>query len=721
MQFFNINFNISHNLKYLVLVIFIFSCSDDPTSPDEAGEKPITTVTIGSNGGTIEAENISIVIPSGAFLDNNEIAVFSIENNQAFGENSDANLYRIDGLPESYSQPIKVVIKFSDESSGEHFIASGIKWFSEIGGDSSIIYQLHSAIDSSGYLIGYLPIKNESNSFALKKTNFSAHPISIFVAPLLYNSTKITEHFEISVPFTLSSELDNIAKLLEESLEIASNEINLSYPIANRWKVVVSIQDESVTGYYTLDRGLLNIKREMVAQSKFNDIRIAVGKKLVEIGLLNIITYGTFPENVNLSNPGLFSLISSIQSWSEELFTTSPDYNYPSNFLSNYFAPFNGLRNGAGVNLNFPLDLRHGYGISSIMKFLVEDNRFGKEGIKNTFFDIRNGQDPISALINNVDDLFTEWFPEFFKKYINNEIYDIPTNYFSNDANEEWSVNNANDTLKIFAASEIGLYPDLSAKIFKINLNYSEFSDSQNMLLSMKGPVTEGGLSLVVFGIQDGEMIYLETALAQDFGIPNLKEYYDNGMRQFLVVLVNSLGATPFLGESDIDLTITVGSNSQSGGGPLELDYNRCELQLFSKQLYERENGSTFETETVEGFSKHGEMLSNHFVADYNENSGMFVGRLEIVIDTNTNTLTYVNWVDEYTNTDLPTYHKTEITAVDIPLFDQSNGIYKISGDQTCINITNYTYYQDFSGSVTTLQSIECNSSSYLEIRLYKE
>ncbi|RKY90091.1 MAG: hypothetical protein DRQ01_09755 [Ignavibacteriae bacterium] len=150
-------------------------------------------------------------------------------------------------------------------------------------------------------------------------------------------------------------------------------------------------------------------------------------------------------------------------------------------------------------------------------------------------------------------------------------------------------------------------------------------------------------------------------------------------------------------------------------------DYNRCELQLFVNKLYEREDGSTFERETIEGTFASGEMLGNRFVADYNENSGMFVGTVEVVLDTITDTISSADWTYEYTQSSPSSYHKTEITAVDLPFVDQSNGIYKISGNQTCIDVTNYTYYQDFQGNVTTLQSFECNSDSYLEIRLYKE
>ena len=211
-------------------------------------------------------------------------------------------------------------------------------------------------------------------------------------------------------------------------------------------------------------------------------------------------------------------------------------------------------------------------------------------------------------------------------------------------------------------------------EIFDTNGNYIAVSDA-NGLASVNLNSGENTFGIYICGYVNGK--------------PN--KYYD-----FKWVTVNYSGITP-------------------------PDYNRCELQLFVNKLYEREDGSTFERETNEGFSASGEMLGNRFVADYNENSGMFVGTVEVVLDTITNTIAYADWTHEYTQSSPSSYHKTEIIAVDLPFVDQSNGIYKISGNQTCIDVTNYTYYQDFQGNVTTLQSFECNSDSYLEIRLYKE
>ena len=113
--------------------------------------------------------------------------------------------------------------------------------------------------------------------------------------------------------------------------------------------------------------------------------------------------------------------------------------------------------------------------------------------------------DPISALLKTVDGNVVDWLPDFTKKYLNGEIYDLPIEKFIDSAELEWSINSETDTLKNYDSFPANYFPDLSAKLFKINLNYQPIDETYKMLVSMKGPVTEFGLSLVVFGIQDNE------------------------------------------------------------------------------------------------------------------------------------------------------------------------------------------------------------------------
>ena len=140
--------------------------------------------------------------------------------------------------------------------------------------------------------------------------------------------------------------------------------------------------------------------------------------------------------------------------------------------------------------------------------------------------------DPIVALLKTIDGNVVDWMPDFTQKYLMGEIYDLPQSSFIDNVPLEWNVNSNTDTLKEFNYFPANYYPDISAKLFKINLNYQPEDDTYNMLFDMRGN-TEFGLSLVVFGIKNNELTYLETAHAQDFIIPNLKEY-------MIITFVNS-------------------------------------------------------------------------------------------------------------------------------------------------------------------------------------
>ncbi len=53
---------------------------------------------------------------------------------------------------------------------------------------------------------------------------------------------------------------------------------------------------------------------------------------------------------------------------------------------------------------------------------------------------------------------------------MNNELFELPNDYFINRAHDEWNINSEEDVSKTFTST----YQDLSAKIFKINFNYTE-------------------------------------------------------------------------------------------------------------------------------------------------------------------------------------------------------------------------------------------------------
>jgi hypothetical protein len=296
----------------------------------------------------------------------------------------------------------------------------------------------------------------------------------------------------------------------------------------------------------------------------------------------------------------------------------------------------------------------------------------------------------------------------------------------------EWNVNSKTDTLKEFNYFPTNYYSDISAKLFKINLNHQPEDDTYNMLLDMRGN-TEFGLSLVVFGIKNNELTYLETAHAQDFIIPNLKEYYDNNIRQFLVVLVNTLGIPPYEGNSEVDLIIQIDNNFEGGGGS-ELQYNLCRIEVYLQGLFE-------DTRWAEGTQAEYPMSvgTSHDYYDYEDTvrtiSGSFYGNVFTGnFDngdgwTQTATVTLNEEHDKVIDYSFEEIHAVwsdnrvlrKVSGSNIPVSNSKNTLFEIKGESSCLDVFDIQL-MTIRNETDTSKVVDfwCNENSRVIIQFYK-
>ncbi len=707
-------------LTITLILLISFGCSDDPSSPSEIEEeKPTTSATIGSEGGSIGTDDITITIPAGSFTSNQEIAIFEETDDGAFGEHTVSTSFKISGLPDDYSKTIKIKVKSTKVLTGDRFIAVGTEELDPLSGDSSIVYALYAASDSSGYFIGELPGDNESSHY---KTSGLLSPTyfleEIHIKLNQGYKQKNTENFGIVYPPSLEGHINAVEDIFESALKIVRNDLEINFaPQAIKGAILLKVQDEIVRPKYDPLLGtIFNVSIGAVLADILSnsELKISIGKHLIARELW----YMSLPSNVKAAH--WFNLAT--YTWVEKLFTNNPDFQFPQNYPDWGIAPFNGLRAGAGeyTTDNLPQITMHGIGMSSVIEYLTKDERYGKAGIGKTYTSISNNILIPAALLQNVDALIADWWPDFFKEYVGGQIYDRQISYFLKKNHAEWNIESIEDTLKVFRSSEanIGLYPDLSAKIFKINLEHNKFEETDNMLFSMDAPGGLPGLALVVFGVnKNGEAEYLGTAHAQDFEIPNLKSYSAD-MKQFIVVLVNCLVTSDdYLGTTNIDLKVEVKKQSE-----LKLDYNRClvGLKFTGNILIDYVVDIPDLYTTIVGMSPNtliGSFSGNTFYGSYNE--GGETGSLTVTLNEELNLVTEMSWSGniEYSNS------STELgfSAVNIPISSNLDNMYIIKGNHTCNVITDAHYKNQSETKTSTLIDFSCDEYSYIEILFDKK
>lgn len=709
--------------RILVITIFLIiinlSCSDDPSSPEE--EKPKDKITIGVGGGSIQKGDFTLTIPPGAFNKNYDISVNEIADDGAFGEDTKSLTYSIAGLPLDILKPLKISIKYSGKLSEDKFIAVGNEFYNEVHDSTSLIYNLYEVIDSSGFIISEIPVYN-SNSLlkTTKLKNSLADNSKKFVSIVDFQKTYVTKHFKIRHSITQTKEMVELGNILESVYDIMVN--GLKYLEDKHSNIPVVVKNQNKTVDYSIDFSAedgfefsFNISRDDISISNLDDfekIKINFFNTFFDLGINE--KYISIP-NKQWNKDNFKWMRFAFYTWAEKYISTKSNFTYSANFEKNVLAPFNGVQYSASSENE--IYKNHGYGMASLIEYLEKYTNFGQKGFQNTYKNISAEIDPLKSMFNNVDILFIEWFADYYKKLINNEIYELPKDYFINNVTSSWDVNNSSDTLKIFNAqdSNVDTYLDLSAKLFKINLNYKSADETYKMRFSVQGPVDQFGLYFHIFGIQNNELTFIESVAGiYYYEIPNLINSYD----EFLVCVVNGLGNTPYIGESDIDLKVQIGNNFGGGGGSGEFDFNYCEYSLFVNRFYEREDGSTFEQEIIIPHSVRGEMIGNRFIAK--EEISVFADTLELTLNETGDTINFLNWKSWY-RTEFPSSTQiTDIEAYNIPIFNSSEKIFKVLGIQTCASIGHYSFYQNFQGNETVMKSFSCNENSYLEIRLSK-
>lgn len=633
-------------IVFIAMLFAVSGCKDDPTSPEEKEvDKPKTTVTIGVGGGTVGTDDVSIKIPAGAFNADHEIAIFEVANVGTFGENSVSKPYKISGLPNNYTKPIKIKMKYNGELEGESYIAVGRMSSSISTFDSSIVYGLQEVLDSSGYLISELPA--DGSSHLGKHESTSDENYDKYLEAITKYTVTSTQHFWIDYPIFLNPAIENVKRIIEEALVVINNDLGVSnLPSDIERRIFIGIRAEIVSwdlDYLFSNQQQFNMSAYAVSDHNFSDIKIQFGKALFGYEL----------------NEGWFGewLYNAVSKYLEGLLTNDPYFKYPLGFEQYHMAPFNGLQISTeddpfeAINKH----AEHGIGMSSVIKYLTDSPSFGNSGIGKMYKYIYENTDlnPTTVLLNTVDVPVREWLPDFFKEYISGNIYNQTIDKFLSNTKGSWDINNAEDTLNVFSSSNflIKNYQDLSAKMFKVNLNYAPPDTSYKMVFSMSLASADlDGLSMVMFGIKNGEAEYLETADAQDFEIPSLKSYYDDGMKQFLVVLVNSkITSNNYLGESSIDLTVRVKK---------QLYFKKCEVSmkvltdLNNESMDLDGNWSTTTTKTsyrvASLFDAVGSFSGNTFTGSYYHSGAsdgsVYAGTISVTLNGSASMVTDVYW-----------------------------------------------------------------------------
>jgi hypothetical protein len=226
--------------------------------------------------------------------------------------------------------------------------------------------------------------------------------------------------------------------------------------------------------------------------------------------------------------------------WYEEKCGSNP-FNpsfVPTAFPDKEDAPFRGMHMGAGQSwLSTDDATRHGYGMASMIKYLVKTH--GELIVRRMFEAIKAEAHVIDAVLGSVPVPVNEWWPEFFRSYMNADIYSVASDRFLGIASGQFQVMAETDTQKQFST----YYYDLSARLFRVPVRHTQMSPDTKIQLTASSSTLEAtDLCLLVFVLKDNLLRF--HARGNPVTVMNVKEMA-TAANDLVVVVVNSHAGRP--------------------------------------------------------------------------------------------------------------------------------------------------------------------------------
>jgi hypothetical protein len=555
-----------------VIVLFLGCSSKSSTGPDDDEGTVIARQSIGPEGGSVGTSDFQLSIPENAFSETVNLSLSLSSMNPPFEDNTVCRIYELLGLPESFSEPLKIKIKYSGNLSDQTFLAVGREYAVPDTDATVILYNYYEGQDSSGFILAEI----HSNNTALFNKCTPSRPnedIKYFVT-LFSGFAEI----EISSLSTVTGPSEKTA-VLKEKTESVINRIQQfasSFP-AYEYRIHIYIQPSSPFKEWRIFEGVRRIDSDMRAGYAIeihhsvicvDATRIAQEEVIPQLGrcFFQFLVQKDFapPSYVNVvtgkvQNSRNIWLHTAIAAWSEIFFADNENY-VPSHFLINMDAPF--YQSGLSFDIEDYSDhLDFGYGMSALIKFLVDTHPDKAGMILNLYhqLEISAPECHLTALIDQQNKPVNEWWPDFIESYLTGQVFDFTIPKLIEPEPVDWTVDDKNDTEWSLKKD----YPDICCDLIRFSFDFNAISDKADLTLGIMNAQIASDLSGLSVFVYDGNTLnLLGKADVRDLVIGNIKGLCTD-QRDLVLALTKSAYQTPNLdGEEQIDVYARIDSTA---------------------------------------------------------------------------------------------------------------------------------------------------------------
>jgi len=489
-----------------ISILFLTTCEKDPTGPTD--NTPITSATIGTDGGKLETEGFLLQVPVGSFPRDVTLNLSISSEESGFGERSVSESFIIEGLPDEFDKPLRLAIKYNVELSDSSFIAVGKMAYDYLSGDSSVVYHFIPIKDSTGFLIGEVTsgLKQMVNKLVQNRIP-NSFTWTRFIAATGEHELK-TDNFTIKYPGIYSDgHIEAFGNLFNETLNLIRNDLKFRYffsyatpcGIENKcWKWPIEVIINENVDYMSFDyrktgidniEVFINTNGTLLGSLSSLEVQEYVTRVLLTLALN---TYNDYVDNYDTQRWLKVAMID----WLCSTYKI-PIPRFPIYLAGSEMVPFDRMRGNRFVD-------NHGHGMITMLKYLIDNEKITGDKLRDILQSVHNnGNHPITGLLNTVNGLVADWWPDYFEKLIKGNIYNIDDSIFlsSEKLGDSWDI--VSDEQSSSFKKE---YLDLSAKRFLVNIKNTNFNEKSSLYLDATGNSGYDGVATIVFGVNNGNL-----------------------------------------------------------------------------------------------------------------------------------------------------------------------------------------------------------------------
>ena len=561
---------------YLLLALPLFgtACSkDSPVGPSTPSPAPVTaTGVIGTPGGQLSCEGFTMLVPPSAFAKSETLTVTQEVYSGVFGQLNVSNEFRLEGLPSDFSGQIRLSLKCARSPSTGLFVGVGNEGTDMRTGDSRTLYELLPAVQDSGRVNVSFTSGNLVNAPG-KRSGTRGNGVDLakwFCAFDQLDTLKSSQgHFKVIHPKSSVGMAVAVAGTLEDAYAwFDQNGFNRGTYALARWPMTVLIARSKE--FYANDLVSTSFLWKSLYVPDTPNVVLSCNENEWDHGepefrkwlfanfcmLFCTVHDEFFHSRSNydrmLEHPDAPRLwpYSAIAVWAGGNAHLPGSDSLPPYLTGAMLAPLRGL----------PLPIwtypvKHGDGLAGLMKHLADT--YGVRLLADIYHTLPAATNEIDVLMEKIPDPEYIWWPAFLKRYIAGEIYEIPADTLLRDlqagpGSREYTIDERTDTLKYFSDK----FPDLSAKLYRVNLRYQNIASNATITFEV-GPPTLNlyYVHVMLFGLKNNKLEYWETA--NKVKVSKVKDLTAAGY-DIVAAVVNSANERPYTGTMAIDLDVRV-------------------------------------------------------------------------------------------------------------------------------------------------------------------